>query len=70
MERAAQGDREAFDVIMSGVVDRLFAVARLILRDADREPIDIRPPVKPRCASLAAGALFDVPEPFGPCWRQ
>ena len=36
VERAAQGDREAFDVIMSGVVDRLFAVARLILRDADR----------------------------------
>jgi RNA polymerase sigma-70 factor, ECF subfamily len=36
VERAAQGDREAFDVIMSSVVDRLFAVARLILRDADR----------------------------------
>jgi RNA polymerase sigma-70 factor (ECF subfamily) len=36
VERAASGDREAFDVIMSGVVDRLFAVARLILRDADR----------------------------------
>ena len=35
MERAAQGDREAFDVIMSSVVDRLFAVARLILRNAD-----------------------------------
>ncbi len=36
MERAARGDREAFDVIMSSVVDRLFAVARLILRDTDR----------------------------------
>jgi RNA polymerase sigma-70 factor (ECF subfamily) len=36
VERAAGGDREAFDVIMAGVVDRLFAVARLILRDADR----------------------------------
>ncbi len=36
MERAAEGDREAFDVIMSSVVDRLFAIARLILRDADR----------------------------------
>ena len=36
VERASQGDREAFDVIMSSVVDRLFAVARLILRDADR----------------------------------
>ena len=36
VERAAKGDREAFDVIMSSVVDRLFAVARLILRDADR----------------------------------
>jgi len=36
VERAARGDRAAFDVIMSGVVDRLFAIARLILRDADR----------------------------------
>lgn len=36
MERAARGDREAFDVIMSSGVDRLFAVARLILRDPDR----------------------------------
>jgi RNA polymerase sigma-70 factor (ECF subfamily) len=36
VERAAKGDREAFDVIMSSVVDRLFAIARLILRDADR----------------------------------
>ncbi|HEY8168548.1 MAG TPA: sigma-70 family RNA polymerase sigma factor [Candidatus Limnocylindrales bacterium] len=36
VERAAQGDREAFDVIISGVVDRLFAIARLILHDADR----------------------------------
>jgi RNA polymerase sigma-70 factor (ECF subfamily) len=36
IERATQGDRDAFDVIMTNVVDRLFAVARLILRDADR----------------------------------
>jgi len=36
VERAARGDREAFDVVMSSVVDRLFAVARLILRDTDR----------------------------------
>lgn len=35
VERARTGDREAFDVLAAGVVDRLYAVARLILRDAD-----------------------------------
>ena len=33
--RAQRGDREAFDVLMTGVLDRLYAVARLILGDAD-----------------------------------
>ena len=36
VERARQGDREAFDVLAASVVDRLYALARLILRDADR----------------------------------
>jgi RNA polymerase sigma-70 factor (ECF subfamily) len=36
VERARQGDRQAFDVLAASVVDRLYAVARLILRDVDR----------------------------------
>jgi RNA polymerase sigma-70 factor (ECF subfamily) len=36
VELARQGDREAFDVLAASVVDRLYALARLILRDADR----------------------------------
>lgn len=36
VERARTGDREAFDVLATSLVDRLFALARLILRDADR----------------------------------
>jgi len=35
VERAAQGDRDAFDLLVSDAIDRLYAVARLILRDAD-----------------------------------
>ena len=34
--RARSGDRQAFDVLAASVVDRLYAVARLVLRDADR----------------------------------
>ena len=34
--RARRGDREAFDLLAATVVDRLYAIARLILRDADR----------------------------------
>jgi RNA polymerase sigma-70 factor (ECF subfamily) len=34
--RARHGDRDAFDALAATVVDRLYAVARLILRDADR----------------------------------
>ncbi len=33
--RAQRGDREAFDVLVTGVLDRLYSVARLILRDTD-----------------------------------
>jgi RNA polymerase sigma-70 factor, ECF subfamily len=33
--RAQKGDREAFDVLITGTFDRLHAVARLILRDTD-----------------------------------
>jgi RNA polymerase sigma-70 factor (ECF subfamily) len=32
---AAHGDRDAFDVLMSDALDRLYALVRLILRDAD-----------------------------------
>ena len=35
VERAARGDRDAFDVLMTDALDRLYAIARLILRDAD-----------------------------------
>jgi RNA polymerase sigma-70 factor (ECF subfamily) len=34
--RARSGDREAFDVLAASIVDRLYAVGRLVLRDADR----------------------------------
>ena len=34
--RAKGGDREAFDLLAAAIVDRLYAIARLILRDADR----------------------------------
>ncbi|HEY8168542.1 MAG TPA: RNA polymerase sigma factor [Candidatus Limnocylindrales bacterium] len=35
VDRARSGDREAFAVLAGGAVDRLFAIARLVLRDAD-----------------------------------
>jgi RNA polymerase sigma-70 factor, ECF subfamily len=35
VERARSGDREAFAVLAGGSVDRLYAIARLLLRDAD-----------------------------------
>ena len=34
--RASAGDRAAFDVLAASVVDRLYGIARLILRDTDR----------------------------------
>lgn len=36
VDRARHGDRQAFDALASGAVDRLYSVARLVLRDADR----------------------------------
>jgi RNA polymerase sigma-70 factor (ECF subfamily) len=33
--RARSGDREAFAALAAGAVDRLYAIARLVLRDAD-----------------------------------
>jgi RNA polymerase sigma-70 factor, ECF subfamily len=36
VERARHGDREAFNLLAASVVDRLYGIARLILRDADR----------------------------------
>ncbi len=35
VDRARRGDREAFGVLAAGAVDRLYAIARLILRDTD-----------------------------------
>jgi RNA polymerase sigma-70 factor (ECF subfamily) len=35
VERARRGDREAFGVLAGGAVDRLHAIARLILRDTE-----------------------------------
>lgn len=36
VERARGGDRDAFNLLAAAAVDRLYAVARLVLRDADR----------------------------------
>jgi RNA polymerase sigma-70 factor (ECF subfamily) len=36
VERARSGDHDAFEVLAAGIVDELYAVARVILRDADR----------------------------------
>ena len=35
VEQARRGDREAFGVLAGGAVDRLYAIARLILRDTE-----------------------------------
>lgn len=35
VEQAQRGDREAFGVLAGGAVDRLYAIARLILRDTE-----------------------------------
>lgn len=35
VERARRGDREAFGVLAGGAVDRVYAIARLVLRDTD-----------------------------------
>jgi RNA polymerase sigma-70 factor (ECF subfamily) len=35
LARAKRGDREAFDIVAASVVDRLYSIARLIVRDAD-----------------------------------
>ena len=36
VERARNGDHDAFEVLAAGIVDRLYGVARLVLRDTDR----------------------------------
>ena len=35
VDRARSGDREAFAVLAAGAIDRLYAIARLILRDTE-----------------------------------
>ena len=35
VRQAKRGDREAFTVLATGAVDRLYAIARLVLRDTD-----------------------------------
>jgi DNA-directed RNA polymerase specialized sigma24 family protein len=34
--RAREGDRDAFDLLMTAVIDHLYRIARLILRDVDQ----------------------------------
>ena len=34
--RAREGDRDAFDLLLTALIDHLFRIARLILRDTDR----------------------------------
>jgi RNA polymerase sigma-70 factor, ECF subfamily len=36
VRRARDGDRDAFDLLMTSVVDHLYRIGRLILRDTDR----------------------------------
>lgn len=36
VERARSGDHDAFEVLAAGIVDHLYGVARLVLRDVDR----------------------------------
>ena len=36
VRQARQGDRDAYDILLPDVVDRLYRIARLILRDFDR----------------------------------
>jgi RNA polymerase sigma-70 factor (ECF subfamily) len=35
IEQSRRGDRDAFDVLMLDVIDRLYAIARLVAQDAD-----------------------------------
>lgn len=35
VQRARSGDRDAFDVLMAALIDHLYRIARLILRDVD-----------------------------------
>ncbi len=35
VDRARRGDREAFDVLAAGAVDRIYGIARLVLRDTE-----------------------------------
>ena len=36
VQRAREGDRDAFDLLMTAAIDHLYRIARLILRDTDR----------------------------------
>jgi RNA polymerase sigma-70 factor (ECF subfamily) len=36
VQQAREGDRDAFDLLMTAAVDHLYRIARLILRDTDR----------------------------------
>lgn len=36
VRQAREGDRDAYDILLSDVIDRLYRIARLILRDIDR----------------------------------
>ena len=47
VEAASRGDHEAFEVLATSAGDRLYAVARLILRSADLAEDAVRRPVGP-----------------------
>lgn len=63
VERARAGDRDAFNLLAAGAVDHLYAVARLILRDADRAEDAVQETLV-RCwrdiPSLRDAARFDA----------
>jgi RNA polymerase sigma-70 factor (ECF subfamily) len=63
VERARAGDREAFDLLAAAVIDRLYSVARLVLRDTDRAEDAVQETLV-RCwrdlPSLREAARFDA----------
>jgi hypothetical protein len=84
VEAARHGDHEAFEVLATSAGDRLYAVARLILRESDLAPGSIAwwsTPVQTRTGNCGAGrtrgdrsrwtppsAMAPVPLPTGNSW--
>ena len=63
VEQARAGDRQEFDLLVAAVVDRLYSVARLVLRDTDRAEDAVQETLV-RCwrdlPSLRDAARFDA----------